>query len=92
MFRPKGVDIPGIFAACNRWHGEEKFGAFMDYLKCTVLRKNATTAGNCIGCGKCEQHCPQGIAIREELRQAKKALEPPFIPVIKKAIRLFTKF
>ena len=25
---------------------------------------------------KCEQHCPQNIAIREELKKAEKALRP----------------
>ena len=89
---PKGVDIPGTFAAYNRWHGEEKSGAFMDYLKCTTLRKNATAASNCIGCGKCEKHCPQGIAIREELKQAQKVLETPVYRVARKVMGWFTHF
>jgi len=67
---PKGVDIPGTFAAYNRWHGENKRGAFMDYLKCTTFRKNASCASNCVQCGKCEAHCPQGIEIRKELKEA----------------------
>ena len=89
---PKGVDIPGTFASYNRWCGEEKFGGFMDYLKCTTLRKNATSAGNCIGCGKCEQHCPQGIAIREELKDAQKALETPVYKVFRTAAKWFVHF
>jgi ferredoxin len=44
---------------------------------CTALRKNATCASNCVGCGKCEKHCPQGIKIRENLKEAKKDLETP---------------
>ena len=31
---------------------------------CTAIRKDATSASNCIKRGKCEQHCPQGIKIR----------------------------
>ena len=31
----------------------------------------------CIGCGKCEQHCPQHIQIRQELKAVKKTLENP---------------
>ena len=89
---PAGVDIPGTFAAYNRWHGEEKMGAFMDYLKCTTLRKTSTAASNCIGCGKCEKHCPQGIAIRQELREARKVLEPPIYPVIRKVVGWFAHF
>ena len=29
----------------------------------------------CIGCGKCEQHCPQHLPIRQELKNAQKAME-----------------
>ena len=69
---PKGVDIPGSFAAYNRMYTESKFWGWTEYLICTALRKNATSASNCIGCGKCELHCPQKIKIREELKQVKK--------------------
>ena len=89
---PRGVDIPGTFAAYNRWHSEEKMGAFMDYLKCTTFRKNSTAASNCIGCGKCEQHCPQGISIRKELKEAQKVLETPIYPVIRNAAGWFVHF
>ena len=89
---PKGVDIPGTFAALNRWYGEDKHGAFTDYLKCTTFRKNATGAGNCIGCGKCESHCPQGIAIRQKLEEAKKVLETPLYKLIRWGAKKFVKF
>jgi len=89
---PKGVDIPGTFAAYNRWHNEDKMGAAMDYLKCTTLRKNATAASQCIGCGKCEQHCPQGIAIRQELDNARKVLETPVYKLAAGVLRRFARF
>ena len=89
---PKGVDIPGTFAAYNRWYGEDKRGALMDYLKCTTLRKNATAASNCVGCGKCEKHCPQGIQIRKELKDAQKALETPIYKVCRKVVGWFAHF
>ena len=89
---PKGVDIPGTFAAYNRWYGEDKWGGFLDYLKCTTLRKNATAASNCIGCGKCEKHCPQNIRIREELQNAQKALETPVYKIFRKGVSWFTHF
>ena len=89
---PKGVDIPGIFATYNRWYGEDKTAAFMDYLKCTTFRKNATAASNCVQCGKCEKHCPQGIAIRQELKAAQKALEGPLYRIIRKAASWFVHF
>ncbi len=89
---PKGVDIPGVFAAFNRWHSEDKQGGFSDYLKCTAFRKNATGAGNCIGCGKCEAHCPQNIPIRKELAEAGKALETPLYKLIRWCAGKFVRF
>ncbi len=89
---PKGVDIPGVFAIYNRWYSENKFGAFKEYLKCTTLRKNSTAASNCIGCGKCEQHCPQGLAIRKELQQVQKDLETPVYQICSKAVKWFAHF
>jgi len=89
---PQGVDIPGTFAAYNRWYGEDKTGAFMDYLKCTTFRKNVSGASNCISCGKCELHCPQGIEIRKELKAAASTLETPLYKLIRWAAKIFVRF
>ena len=89
---PVGVDIPGAFAAYNRWYSEEKKGAFMDYVKCTTFRKNATAVSNCIGCGKCEKHCPQNISIREELKQVQKTLEGPLYRLVRIGAGWITRF
>ena len=86
---PKGVDIPGTFAAYNRRYSEGKFWSLVEYIMCTALRKNATCASNCVGCGKCEKHCPQGIAIRQELHRVKRKFETPAYAVIRKAIETF---
>jgi predicted aldo/keto reductase-like oxidoreductase len=89
---PKKVDIPGTFAAYNRRYSEGWFPSMKEYVMCTALRKDTTAASNCIGCGKCEQHCPQGINIREELCNAKKTLETPVYKIAKKIAPLFVKF
>lgn len=88
----KKVDIPGIFAAYNRRYAEGRFWSFVDYVMCTSLRKNSTAASNCIGCGKCEKHCPQGINIREQLRDAKKEFEGPVYKTACKVLKRFTRF
>ena len=72
--RKKGVKNRRVYVACRN---KEK-GA--------VARKSCTAA--CIGCGKCEMHCPQHIQIREMLKKADKELRPlPYriaMPVVRK--------
>lgn len=89
---PQKVDIPGTFAAYNARYAEGKTGALWEYMKCTVLRKDATSASNCINCGKCEKHCPQQIEIRKELKNASKELETPIYKIGKKLISIFLKY
>ena len=89
---PKNVDIPGTFAAYNRRYQEGKFWGFVDYVICTLLRKNPTPASNCIGCGKCEKHCPQHLPIRQKLGEARKELEGPLYRTVRKVLGRFAKF
>ena len=89
---PKNVDIPGAFSAYNRYHTEDRAGAKKEYLKCTLFRKNPTHAGNCIGCGKCERHCPQGIEIRRELENVKRDLEDARFRLFRRVLRVFRIF
>ena len=89
---PKGVDIPGTFAALNRYHTESKFAGLKEYVMCTTLRTNSAAASNCIGCGKCERHCPQHIEIRKMLKEARKELEGPVYRIGKKVASWFTHF
>ena len=86
---PKGADIPGIFATFNRWHSENKNSASWEYIQCHAFRKTSTAASNCVGCGKCEQHCPQALPIRKHLKDAAAVLETPKYKVIRKAIEVF---
>ena len=72
---PRGVDIPGIFAAYNRRTSDGYFKSLTEYFMITGVRKDYTGPANCIGCGKCEQHCPQHLPIRQELKNAQKAME-----------------
>lgn len=58
---PKGIKISTIFSIYNKY----KIGE-IDELKAQALYNNIPNNNNasaCIGCGKCKQHCPQGINI-----------------------------
>ena len=89
---PQNVDIPGTFAAYNRKYQEGTFQGFRDYIMCTMIRKNSTAASNCIRCGKCEKHCPQHIAIRDELQNAQRELEGPLYRTLRKIIGWVVRF
>lgn len=89
---PKKVDIPGTFSAYNKLYTDGKFTGLKEYVMCTMLRKDSTSASNCIGCGKCEKHCPQGIEIRKELKNAKKHLEGPLYKMANKVAKIFLKY
>ena len=89
---PAGVDIPGTFSAYNHIYSENRRSAEHEYIQCTAFRKTSTAASNCIGCGKCEKHCPQGIEIRKHLKDAQRELEDPAYKIIRKAIEIFKIF
>ena len=89
---PKKVDIPGTFSAYNKKYTDGKFTGLKEYIMCTLLRGDSTGASNCIGCGKCESHCPQSIEIRKELKNAKKELEGPIYKIAKKIVKIFLKY
>ena len=73
---PKGVDIPTAFKSYNQLAISKKFSTRVDYIQQTGLRKQTSFASQCVGCGKCESHCPQDIPIRQKLKEADRALLP----------------
>lgn len=86
---PKGVDIPGTFYYYNLMYIEGKNSARFNFAQTTVLREEPCFASQCVGCGKCEQHCPQHLPIREKLKEADQALRPWPIKV---GIKIANKF
>ena len=89
---PKGVAIPTCFAAYNASYSDGYINALREYMMCTTLRKVRTNAGLCVKCGKCEKHCPQGIAIRDELDKVKKRFETPVYKVAATVVKAVMKY
>ena len=67
LFR-SGVDIPKNFSCLNDYY---MFGKSEMY---NFIRPDQK-ATNCIECGECEKHCPQGIKIHQELKKVKALFE-----------------
>ncbi len=66
---PSGVDIPKVFEIYNGIGAYYKKGeAKKLYNKLKIEER----ASNCIGCGKCEKLCPQGIEIMDWLSKIDK--------------------
>lgn len=89
---PKGVDIPGIFRCYNEIYTDGKSTARMEYIQNTALRSTPSHASLCVGCGKCEPHCPQSISIRQELKNAARLLETPNFKIVRFGNKLFHFF
>lgn len=73
---PAGVDIPLAFHCYNMLGIEKKFSVRAEYFQSAGAKKVPAFANRCVGCGKCEKHCPQSLPIREKLKEADKALMP----------------
>ncbi|MBU3198419.1 aldo/keto reductase [Clostridium estertheticum] len=66
---PAGVNIPKNFTFYNNHFMFDKEENY------SLAVPNKEKASNCVECGKCETHCPQGISIRNELKNVKELFE-----------------
>lgn len=92
MTCPHGVDIPTCFAAYNTRYTDSFYSGMKAYIMCTTLKTNPTNASKCRQCGKCEKHCPQSIAIRQELKQVAKKMENPVYKVARAIAKRIGKY
>ena len=79
---PFGVDIPGSFHCLNTSYNDSYFVGIREYLMCTSFKKQNSNASLCRECGRCEQHCPQHIEIRKELKSVVRRFESPLFKLI----------
>ena len=68
----------GDFKTCEKLVGQT-----------VALTREPAFASQCVQCGRCEKHCPQGIPIREKLKEADKALRPLPIRLVLNLTRRF---
>ena len=87
---PHGVDIPTTFRCYNTMFSESKPSGRFQYAQSVSFTREPAFATQCVGCGKCEKHCPQGIPIRQMLKEADKALRPPRYRIATALFRLVT--
>ena len=70
---PAGIAIPEVFATVNACRMHEKWDGKPHYeAVCTAA---GSKASDCVGCGQCENVCPQHLEIRALLRDAAAAFE-----------------
>jgi predicted aldo/keto reductase-like oxidoreductase len=64
---PSGVDIPRVFAAYNHFRTVRASGnetmANITFRNTYRTLNESQKAHNCVSCGKCAEHCPQGLEI-----------------------------
>lgn len=86
---PRGADIPGIFRCYNELYTESRFAGWKEYVQVIGFRRELGFASQCVGYGKCRQHCPQGIDIPVLLKKAERAAFPPLHRAVVYPVRRF---
>ena len=87
---PQGVDIPGCFSYYNdKYLMNDKSVRFKYMQNMGALAVKPSNASQCKNCGKCESHCPQRIAIRDQLKIVSHEMEGMFYkPIVGIARRI----
>ena len=69
---PANIAIPKLFACMNESNKWKNWNSGYYY---GIFTKDRGKASDCIGCGACEDTCPQKLPIRELLKQVKEHFE-----------------
>ena len=83
---PKGINIPGCFAAYNASYAHSWFTGLSQYFTASAVRTGEPKlVSNCVKCGKCARHCPQHIDIPERLDDVRRRFQPGPVTAVLKA-------
>ncbi|MCD7762181.1 MAG: aldo/keto reductase [Lachnospiraceae bacterium] len=88
---PAGVDIPACFTAYNTRYSISKSQGLIQYYMGTLMNDKPSYASLCKECGKCEQHCPQSLPIRQNLKAVAKEFEGPLFKGAKAVLPFFVR-
>ncbi|MDO5582393.1 MAG: aldo/keto reductase [Planctomycetia bacterium] len=69
---PNGVDIPKNFAIYNRWLTTKNWS---DFISSYFVMEEGKRAVQCIGCGICQEKCPQKLDIPGLMPKIEKAFQ-----------------
>ena len=73
---PQGVNIPGCFDCYNISFSSGRRAALYRYFQFNgALSPRPSGASQCVRCGACEAHCPQGIPISREMDAVRRCME-----------------
>ncbi len=74
---PQEINIPHIFSAMNNYriYGLKEFARGQYHAIGASQWVKGHKADACTECGACEEHCPQHIAIREQLKECRATFE-----------------
>jgi predicted aldo/keto reductase-like oxidoreductase len=87
---PRGVNIPGCFAAYNTMYTIGYVAGMQQFVTSTALTSERSGGpGLCVKCGLCESHCPQGLEIIRSLALVRRQMEPLWVRGIGAAARAF---
>lgn len=84
---PHGINIPGCFSAYNASFAHGWFTGVQQYFTASAIRtSNPKLVSNCVYCGACTRHCPQGIDIPARLQDVGRRLTPWPVGAVLKAM------
>lgn len=84
---PHGINIPGCFSAYNASFAHGWFTGVQQYFTASAIRtSNPKLVSNCVHCGACARHCPQGIDIPARLQDVGRRLTPGPVGAVLKAM------
>jgi predicted aldo/keto reductase-like oxidoreductase len=87
---PRGVNIPGCFAAYNASYAIGFVAGMQQFITSTALTSERSgSPGLCVKCGKCESHCPQHLPVIKSLEQVRRRMEPFWLRIAGAGARAF---